>query len=140
VARDTLAGTAAHTTTMRPASVAILITMMTTAACAAGTRGTTRGISRRILLGDEIRASSAATAYDAVAALRPEWLTRRGRVSVRSAGELVVYVDGMRQGGVTSLRSIRATDVFQMEYLDGPSATVRFGTGHGGGVILVRIG
>jgi len=119
--------------------MAILITM-TTAACAAGTRGSTPGISRRTLLGDEIRASSASTAYDAVAALRPEWLTRRGRPSIRSAEELVVYVDGMRQGGVTSLRSIRATDIFQMEYLDGPSATVQFGTGHGGGVILVRIG
>jgi hypothetical protein len=127
---------------MRLASMAILIAMMTTAACAAGTRGATRAPSRRILLGDEIRASAAATAYDAVAALRPEWLTRRGRPSVRNstAGELVVYVDGMRQGGVTSLRSIRATDVFQMEYLDGPSATVQFGTGHGGGVIIVRIG
>ena len=127
---------------MRLAAMAILIAMMTTAACAAGSRGSTPGISRRVLLGDEIRAGSAATAYDAVAILRPEWLQRRGRTSIsdRAADELVVYIDGMRQGGVRSLRSIRATDVFQMEYLDGPSATVRFGTGHGGGAILVRIG
>jgi len=120
----------------------MLATIITTAACAAGTQGSARAPSRRILLGDEIQKANAATAYDAVATLRPEWLQRRGRTSVRdaAAGELVVYVDGMRQGGVTSLRNIRATDVFQMEYLDGPSATVQFGTGHGGGAILVRIG
>jgi hypothetical protein len=127
---------------MRPVSTTILATILTTAACAAGTQGSARAPSRRILLGDEIRRSNASTAYDAVASLRPEWLARRGRASVRdpTAGELVIYVDGMRQGGVTSLRSIRAANILQMEYLDGPSATVQFGTGHGGGVILVRIG
>ena len=124
---------------MRLALVAVSVSVVVGAACAAASRGGTRGPSRRVPLGDEIRASSAATAYDAVVALRPEWLTRRGRSSIQAAGELVVYVDGMRQGGVTSLRSVRATDIFQMEYLDGPSATIQFGTGHGGGVILVRI-
>jgi hypothetical protein len=53
---------------------------------------------------------------------------------------LVVYVDGIRQGGVASLSSVSAGSVLQMEYLDGPSATVQFGTGHSGGVILVRTG
>lgn len=116
--------------------------MVALAACAATTRSVPRGTSRRLLLGDEIRTISASTAYDAVATLRPEWLVRRGRVSVRnpSAGELVIYVDGIRQGGVTSLRGVSAGSVLQMEYLDGPSATVQFGTGHGGGVILVRTG
>jgi len=127
---------------MRPALVAACVSVVVGGACAAASRTGERAPSRRILLGDEIKGSTASTAYDAVAALRPEWLVRRGRVSVRnpSAGELVVYMDGMRQGGVASLRSISAGSILQMEYLDGPSATVQFGTGHGGGVILVRTG
>ncbi len=97
--------------------------------------------SRRLLLEDEIRGTQVATAYQIVARLRPEWLRRRGRVSVRdpTAGAVVVYLNGMRQGGVSALDAIVAETVLEMEYLNGQEATTRFGTGHGGGVILVRL-
>ncbi len=93
-----------------------------------------------MLVEDEIRAVQVATAYEIVARLRPEWLRRRGRVSVRdpSAGAVVVYLNGMRHGGVSTLDAIVAETVLEMEYLNGQEATIRFGTGHGGGVILVR--
>jgi hypothetical protein len=96
--------------------------------------------SRRVLLEDEIRGAQVATAYQIVARLRPEWLRGRGRVSVRdpTAGAVVVYLNGMRQGGVRALEAIVAETVLEMEYLNGQEATTRFGTGHGGGVILVR--
>ncbi len=111
-----------------------------TLACAPATQTTGTGTSRRTLLGDAIRAASVSSAYDAVARLRPEWLRRRGRSSVRDpgAGAVVVYLDGIRHGGTDALRSIPAESVLQMEYLSGAEATTRFGTGHGGGVILVR--
>ncbi len=97
--------------------------------------------SRRVLLEDEIRGTQVATAYQIVARLRPEWLRRRGRVSVRdpTAGAVIVYLNGMRQGGVSALDAIVAEAVLEMEYLNGQEATTRFGTGHGGGVILVRL-
>jgi hypothetical protein len=97
--------------------------------------------SRRVLLEDEIRGAQVATAYQIVARLRPEWLRRRGRASVRdpTAGAVVVYLDGMRHGGVSTLDAIVAESVLEMEYLNGQEATTRFGTGHGGGVILVRL-
>ncbi|HXG98319.1 MAG: hypothetical protein E6J91_48220 [Deltaproteobacteria bacterium] len=97
--------------------------------------------SRRVLLEHEIRGAQVATAYQIVARLRPEWLRRRGRASVRdpTAGAVVVYLDGMRQGGVRALDAIVAETVREMEYLSGQEATTRFGTGHGGGVILVRL-
>ena len=96
--------------------------------------------SRRVLLADEIRAVSATDAYEVVQRLRPEWLRRRGQTSLRnpSAGEVVVYLDGVRYGGPRSLEGVRAESVVQMEYLDASDATTRFGTGHGGGAILVR--
>ena len=94
-----------------------------------------------MLLEHEIRGAQVATAYQVVARLRPEWLRRRGRVSLRdpTAGAVVVYLNGMRQGGASALDAIMAETVLEMEYLNGQEATTRFGTGHGGGVILVRL-
>jgi len=94
-----------------------------------------------VLLEEEIRGAQVATAYQVVARLRPEWLHRRGRVSVRdpTAGAVVVYINAMRQGGANALDAIVAETVLEMEYLNGQEATTRFGTGHGGGVILVRL-
>jgi hypothetical protein len=93
-----------------------------------------------VLLEEEIRGVQVATAYQIVARLRPEWLRRRGRASVRdpTAGAVIVYLNGMREGGVRALDVIGAETVLEMEYLNGQEATTRFGTGHGGGVILVR--
>ena len=111
-------------------------------ACSSATQGGARtpSTSRRMLLADEIQAVPATSAYEAVSRLRPEWLRRRGQVSIRDprAGEVVVYLDGVRFGGPGSLRNIRAESILQMDYLDASDATTRFGTGHGGGAILVR--
>jgi hypothetical protein len=110
-------------------------------ACAQATRTTGAPLSRHVLLGDEIQTAAVATAYQAVARLRPEWLQRRGRISVRDpgAGAVVVYLNGMRQGGVSALDAIAADNILDMEYLSGQEATTRFGTGHGGGAILVHL-
>jgi hypothetical protein len=110
-------------------------------ACAQATQTGGTVALRQVLLGDEIQAAAVATAYEAVARLRPEWLRQRGRVSIRDpgAGALVVYLNGMRQGGASALEGIAAENVAGMEYLNGSEATTRFGTGHGGGAILVRM-
>jgi len=110
-------------------------------ACAPARRTAEPTPSRRVLREHEIRGAQVATAYQVVARLRPEWLRRRGRVSVRdpTAGAVVVYLNGMRQGDASALDAIMAEAVLEMEYLNGQEATTRFGTGHGGGVILVRL-
>jgi hypothetical protein len=43
----------------------------------------------------------------------------------------------VRHGGLDFLQTIRVEMVEQMEYLDASDATTRFGTGHGGGAIVV---
>ena len=110
-------------------------------ACAQATQTAGTVAPRRVLLGDDIQAAAVATAYDAVARLRPELLQRRGRVSIRDpgAGAVVVYVNGMRQGGASALDAIAAVNVLEMEHLSGQEATTRFGTGHGGWAILIRL-
>lgn len=124
--------------TILTASVALVAVVACSAVTAA--RSTGSPTSRRVLLGDEIRAKSAIDAYEAVSRLRPDWLRRRGQVSIRDrrAGEVVVYLDGVRHGGPRSLANIRIEMVLAMEYLGASDATTRFGTGHGGGAILVR--
>jgi hypothetical protein len=54
--------------------------------------------------------------------------------------EIAVYVDGNRAGGVEELRQVPATLVVSIEYLDAPSASIRFGTGHAQGAIVVTTG
>jgi hypothetical protein len=92
-----------------------------------------------VLTEEDIEGSTAADAYELVRQLRPNWLHRRGPTSVRdrTAGQMIVYVDGTRWGGVAELRNFRTDQLRQLHYLSGPEATMRFGTGHGGGVIEI---
>jgi hypothetical protein len=77
------------------------------------------------------------SAYDAVEALRGTWLRTRGRTSLRVAGEVTVYLDGTRLGGINTLRSIPTEGVSSIRYYDGVEAGARFGLDHGHGVIYV---
>ncbi|MDH3457574.1 MAG: hypothetical protein OER90_12120 [Gemmatimonadota bacterium] len=80
----------------------------------------------------DIAELSAATALDVVRRLRPAWLR------VRTGGdEPVVYIDRTRRGGLELLSSLAIEVVQEMSYMSASEATIRFGTGHRGGAILV---
>lgn len=111
--------------------------------------------------------NSAATAYQLVQSLRPQWVRPRGMqslsesthtravgsgksssgdvaagqgpVTVPNAGQpqVLVYVGNARMGDVSALKTISAADVGSIEYLEPAKATLRFGGGHSHGVILV---
>ncbi|HKJ92396.1 MAG TPA: hypothetical protein VJ957_04465, partial [Longimicrobiales bacterium] len=95
-----------------------------------------------VITQDEIQTVPASsTAYDVVRLLRPQFLYRRGVQSIRdpvdpSAG-ILVYVDGVRVGGVDELKSIPSDQVQQIDRLNARDATTKYGTGHGYGVIAV---
>jgi hypothetical protein len=72
------------------------------------------------------------SAYDAIAALRPLWLNRRG-----PDGAIQVYLDDNRLGGVEVLRTLRTTSIAVIKHLDGIQGSARYGLGHEQGVILV---
>ncbi len=97
------------------------------------------GINRDILTQSEIQGTNVATAYDVVARLRGHWLRRRGSVSLRepNAGQVVVFVNEVRTGGAEALRSIRTEEIREIRYMNAQDATIRYGTGFGGGVIQV---
>lgn len=82
--------------------------------------------------------SDAQDAYQIVKRLRPNWLSQRGGSSMHlQVAEIVVYVNGIRMGGVDALRDIPPTGVVELRFLRGTDATQRFGTGHENGAILV---
>lgn len=92
------------------------------------------------LSAEEIAAANAdnATAYDAVARLRPNWLVARG-VATQGPEFPVVFVDGQQFGPPESLRNIQAYHVADIRFYDITQAGARFGIRGGtGGVIEVR--
>ena len=88
---------------------------------------------------DEIIASLAVDAYDAVAKLRANFLASRGRTSFRSNESTLprVFVDGLEYGPISTLKLIPATDVAEIRLFRSWEATTTFGTGYMAGVIAV---
>lgn len=79
-------------------------------------------------------APGAATAWDAVRRLRPNWLRVRdlSRSNVRP-----VLVDGNRHGDTSALREIQVHLVQEIRFFDPNDATLRYGPQYGNGVIVV---
>ena len=79
------------------------------------------------------------SAYDAVYALRRNWLANREVDDTFSkASERQVYLDNARMGGLEKLREIRASEVVSITYIDGIQAHARWGMGHDAGVLLIK--
>ncbi|MEW5929311.1 MAG: carboxypeptidase regulatory-like domain-containing protein [Gemmatimonadota bacterium] len=58
-------------------------------------------------------------------------------VSGMGQSEIVVYLDGNRLGGLDELRLLQANTIASIVYLDAPSATIRYGTNHSQGAIVI---
>jgi hypothetical protein len=113
--------------------------------CTSTREGTTGKGQSDILTAEEIAETTAQNAYDAISLKRPFFLKSRGPRSLHEApaGQTVefpiVYVNGMYYGELESLRNIHVSQVREIHYLDHNAATLRFGTGHTGGIILVML-
>ena len=81
----------------------------------------------------------AGTAFDALRKLRPEFLTRRAAAvpTDPEEGYPVVYLDGQRLGGLSTLQGIPLTSIVEIRYLRTAAAAERLGKSHPGGVIAV---
>ena len=78
-----------------------------------------------------------ATAYEAVAALRSNWLSTHGPNSFHTPSQVLVYYDNVRLGGVDAMRAVNISPISYIQHFDGIAATERWGVDHGAGVILI---
>jgi len=94
--------------------------------------------ARSVLTREQIMNVSTGNVYDAIVALRPQWLEPRGMDSFSNPGQVQAYVDNNRLFGVEALRNVAVLDVVAVEYYDANQATARWGLDHGHGAINVR--
>jgi hypothetical protein len=116
------------------------VSLITVPGCAGSGPGSGSGGSQGPITRADLGDVSMGNAYEVVQRLRPVWLRPRGRISIQSstAQNPVVYVDNIRLGDPNSLRQVSADAIEEIHYMGGSEATTRYGTGHAGGVILVR--
>ena len=89
----------------------------------------------------EMKSAQVANAHEAVSRLRPQFLRRHWPTMANNGeGQPVIYLDGVRQGGIDMLRSIPANALYEIRYLSSTAANAEFGRWHPGGVISVRSG
>jgi hypothetical protein len=123
-------------------SVALLLLSAGLLAGCASARGhAPMAQSRSRLSRAELAATNASNLYDAIAKLRPEWLTSRGPTSVTNTSPTLadVYMNGTMLGGIDYLRQVSVLEVSEVRFWEAGAASARFGLGHPRGVIeLIR--
>lgn len=103
----------------------------------------TQNVSRFQIEVDEIKGSSARTAFGLIRQHRPSWFRESDRdhsAYARGTRQIgfVVYVDGQRYGeGSSALSSITTARVHQIDYLDASEALSQHGRGHEEGAIHI---
>jgi hypothetical protein len=107
------------------------------AGCAGRRNGPNTGLDRTLLVQDQFADKGYTNPYDVIAALRSNWLESRGPNSFQSPTKVQVYLDGVRMGGVETLRTIDLRPVTYIRFFDGVAATARWGLDHGAGAIYV---
>ena len=116
-----------------------LLTIAGLAVASACSRQASTGprLDRTLLTPEQFANRGYNTAYDVVEAMRSNWLAERGPDSFASPAKVQVYFDGIRLGGVETLRTIDLRPVTYIRYFDGIAATARWGLDHGMGAIYV---
>jgi len=103
----------------------------------------------RVITADDIAASGAKTAWDAVRLTvpnvqlrenrgRPTRIQRRGRASIYLDDQVRVMVDNVRVTDIRVLEQVAASDILTIEVLSGLDATTYYGGTSTSGVILIK--
>ena len=111
---------------------------MTSAACT-HPAPTAPAPDRNVITLEQIESSHARTAYDIVVTFRSNFLNSRGKNSIllKTPSQPTVYLDEVEYGTVNSLRSIPATHVAEIRFIEGWDAMTKYGSDHAAGIIQV---
>ena len=132
---------------MRKSILAVLLAALVLPACASAGGSASDGPrrSRDVITQAEIveLGPQILTAMDAVQQLRPHFLRERTNPTVgggaAQSDPVVVYVNGIRRGGIRELTGIRANQVESIRYIRPTDAQTRFGNNHGSGALDVTL-
>ena len=130
---------------MRISGIALLAVSALSGCAAMGASGQRLPApSRNLLTREEIMSSNARQGdlYQAIQSLRPNFfMTPSSAHSQGSAASrpLAVYIGRLRQAGVESLRSISATRVVEVRYLDPTASQNEFGPMASGGALVITL-
>ena len=101
-------------------------------------RSMSAGARANVLTLDDIQKAHIPNVFDLVSTLRPRWLQTRGVDSFQKPSEIQVYLGSTRmQGGINSLRELNSLGITKIEWVDGITASSRWGLDHGAGAIVV---
>jgi len=94
---------------------------------------------RNLITATDLEGLEELNAYEAIRRLRPRWVRYRGQSTFSGSGResLRVYVDNSLFGNAESLSNLMIRHIETMRFLDGRQATLRFGTDHTVGAILI---
>src|SRR6266516_6882967 len=137
---------------VRAVPAIVWIGLVSTAACGgarAGIEDTNAPSGGRVITADDIAASGAKTAWDAVRLTvpnvqlrenrgRPTRIQRRGRASIYLDDHVRVMVDNVRVTDIRVLEQVAASDIRTIEVLSGLDATTYYGGTSTSGVILIK--
>ena len=111
--------------------------MFASSCASAGTPGEDPARDPALITGAEVLELRFANAFEAVQSLHPSWLQAKGADSFSSAGQVQVYLDENRLGGVETLRTITPSSILSIRHLRALEATARWGINHDKGAIVV---
>jgi hypothetical protein len=112
--------------------------------------GSMAGRDPRVLTGEEIQASGARSAWEALRtgfpqlrlwedrSGRPARMDRRGPSSVLLEDRPSIFIDGARIADFRQLHQVPAMEIALIRLLNGIDGTTRYGTNSGDGVILIE--
>ncbi|MHB1312723.1 MAG: hypothetical protein ACYC3L_11975 [Gemmatimonadaceae bacterium] len=86
---------------------------------------------------EQIQEQRFSNAYDAVKALRGNWLNVRGAESFRYPLSIQVYLDDTHVGDISTLSGIASPPIQYIRWYSGQEATAKWGIDHGAGAIYV---
>lgn len=141
---------------MKPVSRQLFVFAATLAcAAAAGAQNPARNSNQ--IVREELQGASASNAYELVQSLRPQWLREKGHETIRTQQaerpngrgrievatiadepDILVYIDNSKFGNVDALRDIPVSGLGWLEFVSPAKATLRWGSGHTKGVIVVH--
>lgn len=102
----------------------------------AGVSPATRG---NVITAEEIAATTAQNAFEAVGQLRRRWLMSRGSRSIEDPSPVfaVAFLDDQELGDLSLLRGIDVAGIREIRFIDGREAVNRYGSEFGAGIVQV---